>query len=50
MSFRRSPLNPTDYNKQEVGGRTIEGWIKDGVVYTAVDGVVVKKRTTSIDR
>ncbi|HWR08311.1 hypothetical protein [Sporomusa sp.] len=39
--------NPTGYNKQVVGGHTIEGWIKDGVVYTAVDGVIVKKGTHS---
>ncbi|HWR43485.1 hypothetical protein [Sporomusa sp.] len=37
--------NPTGYNKQVVDGHTIEGWIKDDVVYTAVDGVVVKKGT-----
>ncbi|HWR43468.1 hypothetical protein [Sporomusa sp.] len=42
--------NPTGYNKQVVGGHTIEGWIKDGVVYTAVDGVIVKKGTHSVGR
>lgn len=42
--------NPTGYNKQVVGGHTIEGWIKDGVVYTAVDGVIVKKGATSLGR
>lgn len=39
--------NPTRYSKQVVGGHTIEGWIKDDIVYTAVDGVVVKKGTHS---
>ena len=39
--------NPTRYSKQVVGGHTIEGWIKDDVVHTAVDGVIVKKGTHS---
>ncbi|HWR42442.1 hypothetical protein [Sporomusa sp.] len=39
--------NHTGYNKQVIGGHTIEGWIKDDVVYTAVDGVIVKKGTQS---
>ena len=35
--------NPTLYNKQVVGSHTIEGWTKNGRVYTVVDGTVVKK-------
>ncbi|BBB89603.1 MAG TPA: hypothetical protein PKA28_14365 [Methylomusa anaerophila] len=35
--------NPTLYNKQVVGGHSVEGWIKDGVVYTKTDGVITKK-------
>ena len=32
--------NPTSYNKQVLGGHTVEGWTENGVVYTAVDGVI----------
>ena len=39
--------NPTGYTKQVVGNKTIESWSKDGVVYTAVDGKVVKKGAIS---
>jgi hypothetical protein len=39
--------NPTGYTKQVVGSKTIESWSKDGVVYTAVDGKVVKKGAIS---
>lgn len=28
--------NPNFYSKQAVGGHTVESWLKDGVVYTAV--------------
>lgn len=41
--------NPTRYSKQVVGGHVIEGWIKDSVVYTAVDGAIVKKGTDSVN-
>ena len=40
--------NPTGYTKQVVDGHTIESWIKDDVVFTAVDGVIVKKGTHSL--
>jgi len=32
--------NPTIYNKQVVGGHTVEGWVKNNVVNAAVDGVI----------
>ncbi|AIF53302.1 hypothetical protein [Pelosinus sp. UFO1] len=32
--------NPTLYNKQVAGNHTVEGWVKNGVVNTRVDGVV----------
>lgn len=41
--------NPTGYNKQEVGGHIIEGWIKDGVAYTAIDGVTTKEHRINKD-
>ncbi len=34
--------NPTLYNKQIVGGRTVEGWVKNDIVSTRIDGVVTK--------
>jgi hypothetical protein len=34
--------NPTLFNKQIVGGRTVEGWVKNDVVSTKIDGVVTK--------
>lgn len=34
--------NPTLYNKQVVGGRTMESWVKNNVVTTAVDGIITK--------
>lgn len=34
--------NPTLYNKQIVGGRTVEGWVKNDIVNTRIDGVVTK--------
>ncbi|MCC5467865.1 hypothetical protein [Pelosinus baikalensis] len=34
--------NPTLYNKQVVGGRTMESWVKNNVVNTAVNGIVTK--------
>ena len=40
--------NPTGYTKQVVDGHTIESWIKDDVVFTAVDGTIVKKGTHSL--
>lgn len=34
--------NPTLFNKQVVSGRTVEGWVKNDVVSTRIDGVVTK--------
>jgi hypothetical protein len=31
--------NPTLYNKQIVGGRTMESWVKNDIVSTRIDGV-----------
>lgn len=29
--------NPTRYSKRTLGGHVVEGWVKDGVVYTKVN-------------
>ena len=34
--------NPTLYNKQVVGGRTMESWVKNDVVNTRINGVTTK--------
>lgn len=34
--------NPDNYTKRVVGGHTVEGWIKNDVVHTVVDGVAMK--------
>lgn len=34
--------NPTSASKRVVAGHTVEGWAKDDVIYTVVDGVVTK--------
>lgn len=41
--------NPTRYSKQVVGGHTVEGWTKDDVVYTAVDGTVTNAYQVNAD-
>lgn len=41
--------NPLRYNKQVAGGHMVEGWIKDNVVYTAVDGTVTKTYQVNAD-
>jgi len=41
--------NPTLYHKQVAGGHTVEGWTKDDIVYTAVDGTVTKAYRVNAD-
>lgn len=41
--------NPTLYNKQIVGGRTMESWVKNDVVSTRINGVVTKSYSINKD-
>ncbi|WP_312198594.1 hypothetical protein [Anaerospora hongkongensis] len=41
--------NPALYHKQVAGGHTVEGWTKDNIVYTAVDGTVTKSYRINAD-
>ncbi|AIF50741.1 hypothetical protein [Pelosinus sp. UFO1] len=41
--------NPTIYDKQVVGVHTVEGWVKNNVVHTTIDGVAAYSHPINAD-